>query len=272
MRTSRAFLLLLAFGVPASAHAQHHLLARATPAASESTLDPEVDVVEASAELGVAGVNPNYFHSEARTNGATGELWIASSMSLVAGSGDPISFVATNLDPASLIEETVQVEDLGDGEMRASLSVGGGAQVSVDGLGLGPLFQLQATLRLGPSCQAYFSQWFGAEGADPPEFTSSCDTFEEDSASFDGDTLVVNVGHLSAEMELVAQILVDVAYFGNDAASFQFDGDLRVQPTRAIATYASPSFLTQAPEAHSAASGLATLGVLAALRRRARCA
>jgi hypothetical protein len=270
-RSSIVLGVALALHAPGAAAQSHHLLARPGSVFSgDSTTDPNDDHVEETIQSGVAGVNPTFYSNHAVVDSASGHLHISSSMSRLGGAQDPLDFpTATNLDPVALVEQALDIEDLGGGTIRASLQVSGFAAVTVDGPGVGPIFFFEANLALD-DCQVLLRLDTGPAGTDPPEIVDNCIGDPDQQGHGDANTLAVE-GDFGSSAQLVAQIRVDTAYFSlGDAAAFDYTGALRVTPDQASVSYASPTFLTQVPEPEAGALGVSALGALAALPARAR--
>lgn len=274
MRVTRILVSVsLSFTLDAgSARAAHNLYA-----SPESTNDVNVQFVESTDEFGVPGVNDDYFSYHVTVNGASGHLTLDSTISTLGGGALPFS--PTGLDLQARIRESMQVTDLGGGQIRASLTVTPAADFTFDGPFVGPVFRVSARLELGTECYVAFNQSLSPLLIEEPSFGDSCtDELAGSVGSIDGNTITASVSGntLDGELEVDAWIDVDVFAFGSgEAASYQIAGDLRVDAIGATAEFASPGFLTEVPEPEqslAAFSVLAAFALLSILRRSPRSA
>lgn len=252
------------------ARAAHYLYA-----SPESTNDVNVQFVESSDQFGVPGVNDDHFSYHVTVNGASGHLTLDSTISTLGGGALPFS--PTSLDLQARIRESMQVTDLGGGQIRASLSVMPTTDFTFDGPFVGPVFRVSARLELGTECYVAFSQSRSPLLVEEPSFGDSCtDEFTGSVGSIDGNTITATVtgNTLDGYLEVDAWIDVDVFAFGSsEAASYQIAGDLRVEAIGATAEFASPGFLTEVPEPEQSLIAFGTLtafALLSILRRSPR--
>lgn len=269
MRFTRLFIAVsfsFTFDAP-NARAAHYLYA-----SPESTNDVNVQFVESSDEYGVPGVNDNYFSYHVTVSGASGHLTLDSNISTLGGGALP--FAPTGLDLQARIRESMEVTDLGGGQIRASLTVDPTTDFAFDGPFVGPVFRVHGRLELGTECYVAFSQSRSPLLVEEPTFGDSCtDELAGSVGSIDGNTITASVSGdtLDGYLEVDAWIDVDVFAFGSgEVASYQVTGDLRVEAIGATAEFASPGFLTEVPEPQDSLAMFTALAAFALLSIRRR--
>jgi hypothetical protein len=249
-----ALLAIAASGQPADAH-------RITAAGGGVTCYDDIPCdatrIDGDFQIGVPGVNPNYFNFTSTTDSDSGYLWIASAFSWVEGTRPGSTKFLTDV-----IEESVTLQRIAPGPVtiRAMLVLEGGGHMVDDGT-----VRLNGTLSFG--CQIYASKLFTSTISTDLEATGSpC-------GELIGSALVVTTtyeGNLPTSLELRAQLQADYDYvFLGTVADFQWRGDLSVELINATATWDTPTFLTQAPEPEAGALGAAA-GLALALRAGTR--
>jgi hypothetical protein len=243
-----ALLAIAAFGPAASAHL---LTAPGAPGCSYPPCDDTH--IDGSFEIGVPGVDPNYFYIHTSVDSDNGHMSIASALSWLEGTRPG----STNI-LGDVIEENVVLERVTPGPVtvRATLGLVGGGQV------VGPAdIKLNGSVSFG-GCQIYADK----------DVTASVSTDLDPTGSpcggeLVGSALVVTVtyeGNLPTSPQLRAAIGSESTYvFLGTVFDFQWEGDLRIELFNATATWDTPTFLTQVPEPDADALAAACFAMLA---------
>jgi hypothetical protein len=213
--------------------------------------------VDGSFEVGVPGVNPNFYYVHSSTDSDTGHMSLASALTWVDGVRPSNAEYLTDA-----ISEHVSLQRSSPAPVgvRITLVLSGGAHVE------GPLSFLRLNGRIDfQDCSLFAERSFYATTVtDLEPVEGSCDGL---TADLIGSALVITAsfpGSLPTYPEIAAQIQADYAYDSiGSAIDFQWEGDLYVELTNATGIWDSPTFLTQAPEPEASALGAAAVLALA---------
>jgi len=214
--------------------------------------------VDGSFEVGVPGVNTNFYYVHSSTNSDTGHMSLASALTWIDGLRP-----SNAQDLADSISEHVVLQRVNPGPVvvRVTLVLGGGAHVE------GPLSSLNLSGRIDfLGCSMFADRnYYATTVTDLEGVEGSCDGGTE--AELVGSALVVTAtlaGTLPTYPEVQAQLQASYVYDApGSVIDLQWEGDFSVELTNATAIWDSPTFLTQAPEPGADMLGAASLLVLA---------
>jgi hypothetical protein len=250
-----ALLAIAAVGPPASAHT---LSAQGGGVTCYNGIPCDATHIDGNFEIGVPGVNPNYFYIHTSADSDNGHMSIASALSWLEGARP-----GNTNHLADGIEENVVLEriDPGPVTVRATLELAGGGNA----VGTGNV-TLNGSVSVN-GCQIYADKIFTAHASTDLDPTGApC------GGELIGSTLVVTQtwdGNLPTSPYVSASIGADYnSVTLGTVIDFQWEGDLRVELINVTADWDTLTFLTQVPEPDADALALVCFAVLGVRARR----
>lgn len=195
-------------------------------------------ILESTEEDGVAGTTPNHYHLSARVNSASGNLRVGGQ---IVGTDGQLS--TSDWTPLATMRETLKVQ--GANTIRATLALSGSGTVPPAGYKV----TLEARLELN-ECRITARREIVPAGAGEWTESKGCPSQPGFSAKLQNSALIVEVPetYSSLDHEVGLRATVQVTLLGglSGTAAYAVEGNLRVESTGAVITYATPTFQSEA--------------------------